>query len=371
MIKKFEYKNINCCPICNSKEILFLSKRIEILQNKLTTFELIHLDNICQKCLFIFSKLRPKKKFLNKYYKDYYSSFSKIGNDELLVRLKRLNKYAKKNDKIAEIGGGYNSDFSSLLKSKGYNSKNFEINEKIENHNYDIVCHYYVLEHVSEIKKFMFMTNAILKTDGYLIFEIPNFNKNVLASLNNEHINHFSPKNLEVMLNKNNFQLINIKSSSSRKFGLCVVAQKISNRLRKFSKNNFSISSDEKFQIKKKIYNDSQNRLKLKNFSLLNHAKILKRKKIKFCIWGANQNALRFIQVLKKFKINNFDIIDNDIEKRKFKFYSYKVLKSNKSNLKKYNFFFITASRSFETIKNQIKKNTNIDINHILKVNIQ
>ena len=120
--------------------------------------------------MIIFSKLILKKKFLNKYYKYYYSSFSKIGNDELLIRLKRLNKYAK-NDKIAEIGGGYNSDFSSLLKSKGYNSKNFEINEKIENHNYDIVCHYYVLEHVSEIKKFMFMTNAILKTDGYLILK--------------------------------------------------------------------------------------------------------------------------------------------------------------------------------------------------------
>ena len=77
-----------------------------------------------------FSKLRPKKKFLYKYYKDYYSSFSKVGNDELLIRLKKLNKYAKKKDKIAEIGGGYNSDFSSLLKSKGYYSKNFEINEK-------------------------------------------------------------------------------------------------------------------------------------------------------------------------------------------------------------------------------------------------
>ena len=36
----------------------------------------------------------------------------------------------QKKDKIAEIGGGYNSDFSSLLKSKGYYSKNFEINEK-------------------------------------------------------------------------------------------------------------------------------------------------------------------------------------------------------------------------------------------------
>ena len=102
------------------------------------------------------------------------------------------------------------------------------------------------------------MTNAILKTEGYLIFEIPNFNKNVLASLNNEHINHFSPKNLEIMLNKNNFQLINITSSSSRKFGLCVVAQKINNKLIKFSKNYFTILSDEKFRKKKKFITTSK-----------------------------------------------------------------------------------------------------------------
>ena len=82
--------------------------------------------------------------------------------------------------------------------------------------------------------------------------------------MNNEHINHFSPKNLEIMLNKNNFQLINITSSSSRKFGLCVVAQKINNKLIKFSKNYFTILSDEKFRKKKKIYNDFQNELNLK-----------------------------------------------------------------------------------------------------------
>ena len=115
--------------------------------------------------------------------------------------------HIKKNDRVLEIGGGIGS-FTKYLTTKNYVGLEFSekaiqkakneginmINETLEEHSnnheleYDVVCYFQVLEHISEPHEFISLSLKTLKKGGKLIFAVPSEDSYV-GSVVNDYLN--------------------------------------------------------------------------------------------------------------------------------------------------------------------------------------
>ena len=114
-------------------------------------------------------------------------------------RFQMFKDKINKNMKLLEVGCGYGF-FVEHLKNKGYNIRGIEIsdsrreygintlgceiydinllNEDIsnsQNEQYNIIFLFHVLEHLSEPERFLKNMKKMLKKEGTLIIEVPNF----------------------------------------------------------------------------------------------------------------------------------------------------------------------------------------------------
>ncbi len=141
----------------------------------------------------------------------FYHPFSAIGDAEFYkdLSINRKNYYStrwehlkiittlKHTERVLEIGSGFGS-FLKLLKSKSIYAEGIELNpealkqcikdnlvvhdELIEEfakqhpNEYDVVCYFQVLEHITEVHSFIENSLIPLKTDGKLIIGVPNNN---------------------------------------------------------------------------------------------------------------------------------------------------------------------------------------------------
>jgi len=126
--------------------------------------------------------------------------FNKMQKRELPLRLPWIQKYAKPGQRVLEIGSS--SGFTlSALKEMGCECVGVEVSNEYADYarkiglstypnlkelapyfgTFDLVLHYYVLEHVGKPLDFLKECMKYLKPDGKMIFEVPNGNDPLIS----------------------------------------------------------------------------------------------------------------------------------------------------------------------------------------------
>lgn len=243
------------CKVCASKsERLFLkcsdcqfrSKKVELFQ--------------CQECSAIFVRPQPTQKKLSSYYaQDYYNKPS-----FLLTIIQSLRPHffdGLKTGKLLDVGCG-SGHFLESMQKKGWKCTGTEVSdsskpflEKIKKNqidvfygnlldasfasgSFDLISFWHVLEHLPVPSGELSYAHKILKKNGHVFIAVPNiesasfalFKCNWLHLDAPRHLNHFSPKTLSLLLEKNGFSVEKI-SHFSFEFNPFGVLQSIYNAL--------------------------------------------------------------------------------------------------------------------------------------------
>lgn len=215
------------CQLCRKYEVkrLRIEKKVEIYE--------------CINCLLGF--IKPKgTKFIRSYKrgtKRNLYSFAEYKSREHILRkrferlIKVIKKY-KKSGKVLDIGGGYGL-FASVLQSRGKFKieilepvQKIRFNIKLEQEpykttfeefrskkKYDVIIMMDVLEHFKEPLKNLKKAESLLKKDGILVIQTPNY-KSLMAKICRfwawwmveEHKFFFSPKSIRKILAKSGFE---------------------------------------------------------------------------------------------------------------------------------------------------------------------
>jgi len=227
--------NENYCLVCGNKDLKYYGEKgvIRLL--------------ICQKCGF---GLADRNYWKDPYENlDYYEKnpvevsyplkFSKTEIDRLNVLKKYLNE--KNELKILDFGSGYGTTaialkklFNSYVTAIDSSKLIIEMCQKyhpeiewicsntIPDHfqpsSYDVVTMFHILEHILNPQEIMCKVAKILKPDGFLLIEVPNFNSMMrkIKRMNwifvvDHHVNYFSKKNLKLFIEKFGFTLVDVE----------------------------------------------------------------------------------------------------------------------------------------------------------------
>lgn len=259
---KYSSKNIERCPVCQSKITEVLYSDIKDRIGSEIKFSVMK----CQTCSHAFTSPLPDEKYYNDYYSDSYYSYNidiQKNNNKLKFKIKRWLYQAsqtnliyklisrpivrqtaiyptiKRNGKMLDVGCG-NGAFLSFMKSIGWKTYGVEISSKavefarnnghevfsgnVTDANYpsdffDSITLNNVLEHIAEPSELMKEVYRILKPSGELIICVPNFSayssilfKQFWAGLLiPEHLQHFNQKSLEKIVNSVGFENIAVK----------------------------------------------------------------------------------------------------------------------------------------------------------------
>ncbi len=210
-------------------------------------------------------KTFPVPEDLSKYYEseDYISHTDKketlIDKIYQIVKERTLRKKEElasilinvSNKSILDIGAGTGS-FLEVLNKKGWHSLGVEPNasarklarnknaicvetsKEIQNHTFDIITMWHVLEHVPDLSFQFSEFKRLLNPNGRIIIAVPNY-KSFDASYYKEfwaaydvprHIWHFSETSIGKLASKNNFELIDSKPMWFDSFYVSLLSEK-------------------------------------------------------------------------------------------------------------------------------------------------
>ena len=259
-----ELKKIDTCSICGNSSFKNLGKitnKKKGLQNLIAFFydESYHvpdeIDNIfnlikCLKCNHCCLSLMPNQIFLDTLYKNSSPYLAHDNNEESKKKKDHLKKkidyvvtdfnhwifrYLKnfKPGKYFEVGPG-SCELFNMFKYKNWNCEGYEVktwilNENIYDHfdkipkdKKDVMVIHDVLEHVSNPKEFLMRFSFFLKKSGLLFLAFPNASSYRAKILKNKwrmisplnHVNFFSKKSSNQMLEECGFRIISNKAVS-------------------------------------------------------------------------------------------------------------------------------------------------------------
>ena len=246
------------CPVCfdsNKNSVIFQKENIE--KKKITSFTYASRKNPefmchemvrCLNCDLVYVTTPPNKLKLSEAYHtaDYDSSEEAFDAAETYINhmgdlISKLNL----NSKVLEIGSG-SGDFLYNLKKKGLtnltgiepsisaiNCAHSEIKSHLQEGvfqaddfqemNYDLVCCFMTLEHVYDPREISESVNKILKKGGYFVMVVHNYRSPLNRILGKkspiidiEHMQLFSKKSIGLLLNKTNYQDIQVKDLYNR-----------------------------------------------------------------------------------------------------------------------------------------------------------
>lgn len=243
------------CPVCGvqSKKALF-----GINHKKCTVLKLLEYEGkephtvviTCNNCRHYFMTPVIRKELMDKYYSLINSEFYHNRNAEPCnLNVKEYQSYAEKikskikNGKILEIGCG-NGYLLQTLKENGFDcygvepspmaynhAKNilnlhvengFFDNSSFFNQKFDVIIMVDVVEHISDMQKFIQQITTVLKPGGYIFIatgNIRSFTAKFAGSnwgyfISWEHLSFFNPQSIEYLLKKNSFDKIEIEKTS-------------------------------------------------------------------------------------------------------------------------------------------------------------
>jgi len=220
------------CPLCfkNNINTLRFEKGIKIYQ--------------CVDCEFGFLNEEGFKK-QKKLSKTFSYSFDEyiLNKDRLEKRFKKLAKIIlkfKNKGKLLDIGAGFGLLTSVIYRLGNFNiavvepeckpyflknipkkifKKNLEDFLKINNEKFDLILLMDILEHLKNPKKSLLQIRKILKDNGVLVIQLPNY-KSLMAKICKnwswwmieDHKYFFSPKSIKKLIKKAGFQLTFFKT---------------------------------------------------------------------------------------------------------------------------------------------------------------
>ena len=127
----------------------------------------------------MFSLNRPSNTVLADYYQGYLKSLSNVSELEIDKGIQILNPYLRDHSHILEIGGGQ-SGLAKRLTSMGHIvfHEDPSISSEAEaikfNSGFDLICSYYVGEHVLDVNEWVAYQRDLLRSDGHILIEVPN-----------------------------------------------------------------------------------------------------------------------------------------------------------------------------------------------------
>ena len=328
------YENISC-PLCGRKEIELIKKMENLDPGTMDIFPDVFLS-ICQECGMIHQNPCIPEKQMSELYSsltdknfvNHPNSTDDISFQENQRRLEFIKSYFSNDIKgkaLLEIGSS-NGSFLKLVKDKGFivtgvepSKENAEkikkffgievFNDLFENVNFeirfDIICHFFVLEHTFEPLKFLQKARNSINSDGIMIFEVPSLESFIdlpfaINIFPYQHISHFYSETISLLLKKAYFDVVEIKHGkmfSSKPYGMIVVAKPVENDYFENLNNNYDIGKN---LLRKYFIELEKNNLILSQRieSFINSYK----KDITCVIFGAGVNGKFILPVIKKSK---------------------------------------------------------------------
>lgn len=321
------------CPYCRiGTKVSFISTHksplsIGLLRSSI--FQKIRIVNIrlvqCVNCHLIFNQNFLQKEINLIYKSPRYFVKKYLGQKQKSLEssaINQIDKLLNKDSEWLEIGSGDNSLATMLSKKikkiytidpnrytnsfdskkhshiQGYFHKNYYKNLK-----FDGIILSHVLEHSSNLKKFISHIKACLSDNGYLYIEVPNFDEickhDRFVDIFNDHINYFTKNYLLSVFLANNFTPIKT-SLTLKKQHLSILFKY---NLKKRKKNNFQKNNFQKLDFTN-VFTPSEVKLRKILKNILNDNDSI-------AIWGAGAHA----NALSSFVSSNFS--KNDCKKFK------------------------------------------------------
>ena len=251
------------CPLCYSENTSFyLSTNDYSLTQQ--SFSLLK----CNNCSGVFTQDAPSKENIGPYYdfKEYISHtndnegfINKLYQTVRKITLSQKSKWIQslmpgQKGSLLDIGAGVGA-FANAMKIQGWNvvgiepdvttrqraSDTFQINLQstdalfeCQEKSFDIITMWHVLEHVHDLDAYLAVIEKILKDNGKLIIAVPNYTswdaqyyKPFWAAYDvPRHLYHFSPKSLEILVSKYQFDIIEHKPMWFDSFYVSLLSEK-------------------------------------------------------------------------------------------------------------------------------------------------
>lgn len=268
------------CILCQSSEFINIYKISDI--------EIIR----CKNCRIVYrkdhSQIENKSLYEESYYtdnvskkgKNYISSWQLLYDEKRYTEeLKNIKKYIPTGD-LLDVGTGignflkyakqfgydpigieiskFASDYANNIGYKVINGTIEDIFQTSEKKLFDVITMHHFLEHTLDPIKTLHITFKLLKKEGLLVIEVPNF-KSYRSKINREnwedlrpieHIYHFEPKTLSLLLKKSGFQILKIKTkgevlwSLAEPLRLFMIPDRVILQLQKILKYNSFTNAD-------------------------------------------------------------------------------------------------------------------------------
>jgi SAM-dependent methyltransferase len=243
---------VHDCDACGSASFRNLGEREYKVAGRTMDFITEFVDVCCENCGFVYERQRPDEAFLYDFYRDAHNRYdSQIDirvDYDTEARIEPIEKYVSKGAKILEIGAstghfcqslrdiGYDAEGLDPLDQegddadveKGFITKDTSVNEAEK---YDAIVSYYVMEHVRDANEWIAELANFLKPGGHIFIEVPNYKTYPYNSLTFEHIFHFRPEHMALIMKKNGFDVLDGQDfKPSRYFGFVTIARKTGTR---------------------------------------------------------------------------------------------------------------------------------------------
>lgn len=328
-----KHRNCECCG-SNAFELLWVNK-YNVLRTTSGLWSLPGHNVICPVCGFIFVSPVASSEQLNEYYKDAYVHFSgsvmdfdpDIRTEALLRAMEKAEVKLTADSTFVEVGCSTHTQFHKNISSMFNNVITVEVNAAVDcnykslfdldNESVDVLTHYFVLEHIPELRLFIQKCFDTLKQGGIMLLEVPDLKlyeqyPNCLKFA--EHVNHFTVENLHQICQSIGFTPIGAPIRCSRPFGFAVAYKKTGMAPDLLPTYRASLYKDNMglFQRVVGCIEQFEERAEAAFSVLVSHCA----KGGKATLWAANDNLLHFVN--NKTLPDNAVIIDSDPQKANF-----------------------------------------------------
>lgn len=248
------------CDFCGNATATILYQFDDPIKNIKNRFNYVE----CENCHLIYLNPRPNKLEILDYYPEDYAPYQRNINDEknALVKFmrsynvsrKRLwieNKTKIRNGVILDVGCS-TGIFLNEMRNNGWEAVGVEISSyaseyaknifglkiinapleetKFDAKSFDIITYWDVLEHTYSPTQQLKISNKILKKDGFLVINIPNWNSFDKKLLKNFWVGYDPPRHLFIfidhsfkkILNQYGFEIINKQCFISSYYGFVI-----------------------------------------------------------------------------------------------------------------------------------------------------
>jgi predicted SAM-dependent methyltransferase len=328
----------NDCINCNFKlKHFFVQEKFPIkfcVVNEFTNIKKTLSFSICEKCNIIqldkLVKLDELYDIGHNYdiigntWKKFFNFFNDIINKYIINA--NILEIGCPSGKIAMLNRGFKNWYIvdpnvKKIDNKDVHSINTFFDEKFKiNKQIDLIIHSHLFEHIYNPHDFLKNCHIILKDNGKMIFAIPNMEHNLdyniapYGGVMFEHNIFYSKKTIVEMLEKNNFEILNIYDFENHSI---IFETKKVMKLKNFLKIENNINYLSKFYKNIEYYDKFIN-----NCSTICLCESNKEKKI--YLFGASYNT-QILLYMGLHKLNVVGILDNCIQKQNKYLYGYNI----------------------------------------------